>query len=56
MPRIYDLIYRDFPSTGVERFSEEFLREIKQLTGQLFSELSECLQGGMADLEKVFKF
>lgn len=56
LPLIYDLIFRDFPANGSQRFSDEFMHVFKSLIGELFSSLAECLRGGMSDLENIFRF
>lgn len=33
LPALYDLIYRDFPADGPEKFSEEFMYELKRIAG-----------------------
>lgn len=43
LPTFYDLIFRDFPAEGVEKFSSEFIYELMSASGELFYELSECL-------------
>ncbi|EAS06764.2 ubiquitin family protein (macronuclear) [Tetrahymena thermophila SB210] len=55
LPTVYDIIMRDFPQDGTETFSGEFVYEVKKIIGELFTEFSECLHGGLNDLQVIFR-
>ncbi|KAL4435841.1 hypothetical protein ABPG74_015809 [Tetrahymena malaccensis] len=55
LPTVYDIIMRDFPQDGAETFSGEFVYEVKKIIGELFNEFSECLHGGLNDLQVIFR-
>lgn len=55
MENIYDVIEKDYPPSGFDRFNVDLITAMRMMIGECLYELSEGMVNGIKDVETIVK-